>query len=403
MMAALGCFALAAVVAAVLTPIVRGFALRRGLLDHATIDRKIHVGRIPRLGGIAIIFAFYASLTCVIAWFLEMGGTPRADRPGSYWVLVGGFAIALLGVYDDLRGADAKTKFLVQFVVASALYATGFRIDRITTPFGSFLMGPLSFPFTILWIVGVTNAVNLIDGLDGLAGGVAFIAVSAVFAISAMRHETFMMVVTAALGGSVLGFLVYNFNPASIFMGDAGSMFLGFMIATTSIRASQKASTAVAILLPIIVLAIPIADTALAVMRRALRGQGLFTGDREHIHHRLLDSGLSHRQAVVALYAISIACGVAAVTLFVAQDRVAILAVGATLMLSTCLLFRRLAGLRQYGPTKALPRTNPLRFVRTIRFSDAAHAPTPATRALEETDGPARRNADHSESFRRRI
>lgn len=340
MMTALCCLALAFAIGAISTPWIRQLSIRRGWLD-ATGGRKIHVRPTPRLGGVAIIFSFYLALGCTLVWLLHSGASPRPDRPGSVWVLVGGLVIALLGIYDDVRGADARTKFFVQFAVATALYATGFHIERITTPMGAFTMGPLAFPFTLIWIVGVTNAVNLIDGLDGLAGGVAFIALSALFAISAIRHETFMMLVSAALAGSVLGFLVYNFNPASIFMGDSGSMFLGFMIATSSIRASQTASTAVAILLPIVLLAIPIADTSLAVVRRAIRRRGIFTGDREHIHHRLLDSGLSHREAVVALYAVSVTCGLSAVTLYVAHDDVAVLATCTTLVLSTWVLIRR--------------------------------------------------------------
>ena len=232
-------------------------------------------------------------------------------------------------------------------------------------------MGALSLPFTLLWIVGVTNAVNLIDGLDGLAGGIAFIALTAIFAISAMRHETFMMLVSAALAGSVLGFLIYNFNPASIFMGDSGSMFLGFMIATSSIRASQKASTAVAILIPIMVLAIPIADTSLAIVRRAIRGQGLFTGDREHIHHRLIDSGLSHRRAVLGLYSISMTCGVAAITLFITQDRKAVLTVCLTLSLMTFLLLRRLRERNEL--TTAASQIAPLP---RVVFAEARHRGT---------------------------
>ncbi len=281
----------------------------------------------------------------------------------------------------------------MQFVVASALYASGFRIDRVTTPFGSFFLGSLSYPFTLLWIVGVTNAVNLIDGLDGLAGGVAFIALAAIFAISAIRHETFMMVVTAALGGSVAGFLLYNFNPASIFMGDSGSMFLGFMVATTSIRASQKASTAVAILLPIILLAIPIADTALAVVRRMIRRRGIFTGDREHIHHRLLDSGLSHRQAVIALHTLSVACGLAAVTLFVAQEPAAIFAVVAALLLGSGLLLGRLSRLRPYEGAISFAQ---LRGIRSLRSFVVKQQPSvSATPPLEHTTARrVRRSAD---------
>lgn len=397
MIAALACLALATGISALATPMVRRFAVRRGLFDHVTSTRKIHATPIPRLGGVAIVSAFFSSLVCVLVWLLNTGASPRADRPGSVWVLVGGLVIAALGAYDDLRGADARTKFIVQFAIAAALYATGFRIDRISTPMGSFWMGPLSLPFTLIWIVGVTNAVNLIDGLDGLAGGVAFIALAAIFAISAIRHETFMMLVSAALGGSILGFLFYNFNPASIFMGDSGSMFLGFMIATSSIRASQKASTAVAILIPIIVLAIPIADTALAIVRRAMRRQGLFTGDREHIHHRLIDSGLSHRRAVLGLYAVSVACGLAAITLFMAQDRSAVVVVCMTLSLMTYLLLRRI---RDRTESDAAGRL----FValRRVRFADTDRRGA-RSRAVNDSEIAVELSSARPTKLRRRV
>ena len=342
MITALASLALSTAVSCLLTPLVRSVALRRGLLDGVTDSRKIHVGRIPRLGGIAIVLAFYTTLTAVVLSRSGGGALIKGDHQQSTPVLVGGILIALLGFYDDLRGAGAKTKFAVQFAIAGALYGFGFRIDHVATPLGAFWLGPLAMPVTLLWIVGVTNAVNLIDGLDGLAGGVAFIALSTLFAISLLRPEPLMMLVAATLGGSVLGFLFYNFNPASIFMGDCGSMFLGFMIATTSIRASQESSTAVAIMIPIVLLALPIADTILALLRRARRRRGLFTGDREHIHHRLVSSGLSQRQAVIALYALSLLCGLAALTLFIAQSRIAVAAVCLALALNTSLLLTRL-------------------------------------------------------------
>ena len=396
MSAAFVCLAVATGLSAIATPLVRRFALRRELFDHVSSSRKIHAEPIPRLGGVAIVSSFYCSLACVLVWLLNTGASPRADRPGSLWILAGGLVIALLGVYDDVRGADAKTKFTVQFGVAIALYATGFRIDHISTPIGAFWMGPLALPFTLLWIVGVTNAVNLIDGLDGLAGGVAVIALAAIFAISAMRHETFMMLVSASLGGAILGFLVYNFNPASIFMGDSGSMFLGFMIATNSIRASQKASTAVAILVPVIVLAIPLADTALAIVRRAIRRQGLFTGDREHIHHRLIDSGLSHRRAVLGLYVVSVTCGLAAITLFMTQERNAIVAVCLTLSLITYLLLRRL----RETPESDLP-TRHLTPLRSVIFVDGRHNARDGN--LSDSDIAAKLSGTRTAKLRRRV
>ena len=174
--------------------------------------------------------------------------------------------------------------------------------------------GP-ALPFTLLWIVGVINAMNLIDGLDGLAGGVALVAVATMFLVSMQRNQPLMVLFSASLGGAVLGFLFYNFNPASIFMGDTGSMFLGFVLATSSIRTNQKASTTVAVLIPIITLGLPILDTLLAMSRRAVRGRPLFRADKEHIHHRLLGLGLTHRQTVLALYGMCLVLGGLAVVL----------------------------------------------------------------------------------------
>jgi UDP-GlcNAc:undecaprenyl-phosphate GlcNAc-1-phosphate transferase len=302
-------FTSATLVGAILTPLVRDLARRRGALDHALTSRKVHGKPIPRLGGIAIVAAFYAPLVALFFVNSEVGQRFWSDPVRASGLIAGGVAIAALGIWDDLRGANAKTKFLVQFAVAGAMYAVGFRIDRIANPYAMIELGWFALPFTMLWIAGVINAMNLIDGLDGLAGGVALIAITTTFAVAALHSDPLMLLFTAALGGAVLGFLFYNFNPASIFMGDTGSMFLGFVLATTAIQTNHKSSTAVAIIVPIIALGVPIADTLLAMMRRAARGVPMFSADRGHIHHRLLESGLSHRQAVLVLYGASIVLG----------------------------------------------------------------------------------------------
>ncbi|HSN90525.1 MAG TPA: MraY family glycosyltransferase [Anaeromyxobacteraceae bacterium] len=309
-------FLAAAATAAVLTPLVRDLAGRRGWLDHALDSRKVHGRPVPRLGGVAIVVAFYAPLLALLFVDSEVGHRFWADGQRALGLFAGGLAIAALGVYDDLRGAGARVKFTVQFAVAGALYATGFRIDQIANPFGDAIpLGALGLPFTLLWIAGVVNAMNLVDGLDGLAGGVALVAVGSTFAVAALRAEPLMVLFTAALAGAIVGFLYYNFNPASIFMGDTGSMFLGFVLATTAIQTNQKSATAVAILVPIVALGVPIADTVLAVARRAARGAPLFQADRGHIHHRLLAAGLSHRQAVLVLYGASVVFGLFALVL----------------------------------------------------------------------------------------
>jgi UDP-GlcNAc:undecaprenyl-phosphate GlcNAc-1-phosphate transferase len=326
-------FAASTIAGAALTPAVRGLAQRWKLFDHGLSSRKIHGKPIPRLGGVAIVFAFYAPLVALFFVDSDVGRRFWAQPEKALGLIAGGLAIAVLGICDDLRGCGAKQKFVVQFAVAALMYAVGFRIDVIANPFGSPLpLGALGFPFTMLWIAGVVNAMNLIDGLDGLAGGVAFIAIASTFVVSLVHGEPLMMLFTAALAGSVLGFLFYNFNPASIFMGDTGSMFLGFVLATTSLQTQQKSSTAVALVVPILALGVPIADTLLAMFRRAARGAPMFSADRGHIHHRLLAAGLSHRSAVLVLYGASFVLGGSALVLSFASQ-----ANGAWVLLVVCL------------------------------------------------------------------
>jgi UDP-GlcNAc:undecaprenyl-phosphate GlcNAc-1-phosphate transferase len=315
-------FLSAAATAAALTPAVRTVARRWGAFDRALTSRKIHDRPVPRLGGLAIVAAFFAPLIALFFVDSDVGHRFYADPLKAGGLFVGGIAVAALGIYDDLRGLGAKEKFLVQFAVAAAMYAVGFRIDRIANPFGpELILGWMAIPFTMLWIAGVINAMNLIDGLDGLAGGVALIAVATTGAIALLNGQPLMLLFCAALGGAVLGFLFYNFNPASIFMGDTGSMFLGFVLAATSIQTNQKSSTTVAILVPIVALGVPIADTLLAMVRRAVRGVPMFSADRGHIHHRLLDSGLTHRQAVLVIYAACAVLGTSALVISSANSR----------------------------------------------------------------------------------
>ncbi len=309
-------FLLSLIVGAVLTPLARRLAQRIGAIDHPLSSRKVHQQPIPRLGGIAIVGAFYVPLIGLLFTDAGVGRLFYADARQAVGLLAGGAAIAAVGIYDDVKGAGAKLKFAVQFAVAGFVYWLGFRIDVLANPFGDAIaLGWLGLPFTMLWIAGVINAINLIDGLDGLAGGVALVSVVTTFVAAVLHGEPLMALSAAALAGAVLGVLRYNFTPASIFMGDTGSMFLGFVLATTSIESHHKSSTAVAIIVPVIALGLPIADTLLAVARRAVRGLPLFRADRDHIHHRLLARGLSHRQTVLVLYAVSVGFGVAALAL----------------------------------------------------------------------------------------
>ena len=335
-------FAAAAAIATVLTPVIRGFARRRGLLDHALTSRKIHRKPIPRLGRVAIVVAFYLPLLFLGlagggAWSGFQGSPARAVG-----LLAGGLGIALLGLVDDLRGVRPRHKLAVQVAIATVAYALGFRVDQIANPFGPPIpLGAVGLPFTVLWITGVVNAMNLLDGLDGLAGGIALVAASTLFALAGFHGDQLMLLCLAALGGAALGFLFFNFNPASIFMGDTGSMFLGFVLATTGIATSQAPSAAVSILVPIVALGLPIGDTLLAMARRAASGVPMSQPDRGHVHHRLLDLGLSHRRAVLVLYGAAAVLGVSALALSSLSSWPAALLLAAVCALS-CLFLRRL-------------------------------------------------------------
>ena len=310
-------FLVALMVGAVLTLLVRNQAMQFGWYDQARSTRKVHARPVPRLGGIAIVVAFFTPLTALLVVDSGVGRQFLANRDLVLALFLGGSAIALLGIFDDFRGSGARLKFTVQFAVALAMWGVGLRIESITWPFGPPLqLGVLSLPFTLLWIVGVVNAVNLIDGLDGLAGGVAFFAAGTNLILAVARGDVLMALCMAALAGAVLGFLVFNFNPATIFMGDTGSMFLGFVLATVSIKTSTKSGTAVAMIVPVIALGLPIMDTLLAMSRRAFLGRRMFDADRDHIHHRMMSQlNLSHRDAVLALYGLSILFGATALGL----------------------------------------------------------------------------------------
>lgn len=332
-------FSVAAAISLVATPLVRDAAKRRGALDVAHSSRKIHGRAVPRLGGIAIIVAFFGAVGLARLMGPIAGFTLSPVMTGAF--LAGGAVIAALGIFDDLRGANARTKFAVQFGVAAAMYWSGFRIETLANPFGPHLeLGFLAFPFTLLWIAGIINALNLIDGLDGLAGGVAVVALATTVAVGAQHGRPGMIFFAAVLAGAVLGFLRYNLNPASIFMGDSGSMFLGFVLATLSIGTHQKSTTAVSLLIPIVALGLPIADTLLAMSRRAARGVPMFSADRGHIHHRLLDLGLTHRQTVLVLHGASVLLGCTAIALAHATPAQAFGGLLVLATLSACGLYR---------------------------------------------------------------
>lgn len=315
-------FLAALAASAILTPLVRVVALRLGAYDEPD-GRHVHNRRIPRLGGVAVVVAFFAALLCIFLVERASLGQLLMKHPSLVWGLfLGGVTIAALGAVDDLRGVRALHKLFVQVGVAGLAYAFGFRIEAVDFPWvGTIQFGLLAVPITVLWFVAVMNAVNLIDGLDGLAGGIAFVACVSNFVVGWLNDAVLVVFLSAALAGAVLGFLIYNFNPASIFMGDTGSLFLGFILAATSLLGSSvKSSTTVALLVPILALGVPIMDTLFAMVRRWLERRPLFAPDRGHIHHRLLDLGLTHRRAVIVLYAVSSVLAAAAVAVAAGQN-----------------------------------------------------------------------------------
>jgi UDP-GlcNAc:undecaprenyl-phosphate/decaprenyl-phosphate GlcNAc-1-phosphate transferase len=285
------------------TRVVRDTAVGRGLLDVISSSRKVHSHPVPRLGGVGIVAGAYGAL--LLGLFVpDVRTTLSADGWRLFGLGMAGLVVAAVGAWDDVHGLRAREKLAAQMGVALVLYTFGFRIEEVGIPFGEpIVLGPLSLPVTLFWIAGVANALNLIDGLDGLAGGIALTGTLVVLALGAKGGDLPSVLVAVALAGGVLGFLFYNVNPASIFMGDGGSLFLGTVLAALAIRPQAHAAHEMSLLAMALALGVPIADTLAAMIRRAARGMPMSSADREHLHHRLLDIGLPHSRAVLALWA----------------------------------------------------------------------------------------------------
>jgi len=300
-------FLIATTAALVITPLVRRLCERFKLLDVPIDDRRIHKFGIPRLGGVAIYFSMglaLATLPLVSNFVTESLRTNY--RTDILIALVPSTLVLLLGIYDDLRGANAVAKFVCLGLVASLFYWMGGRIEILAIPFvGAVHLPPLvGFLVTVFWLVGIANAFNLIDGMDGLAPGAALFSSLVILVISLAQHHHLMIVVSLVLCGALAGFLRYNFNPASIFMGDSGALFVGFLLAALAVLGTQKATTAVAVLTPILAFGLPVVDTGMTMARRLVGGRPIFQGDSEHIHHMLLARGWSQRRVVLILYAV---------------------------------------------------------------------------------------------------
>ncbi|MDX1805971.1 MAG: MraY family glycosyltransferase [Paenisporosarcina sp.] len=295
---------LAFVASILLTPVVKAIAFRVGAVDRPNY-RKVHARIMPRLGGLAIFGAF------LIAYFILQPVDP-ANPLAAPFIIGGAVMIIITGVLDDMFEITAKAKLLGQFIAAGIVVYGGLQIEFINLPFGGVLdFGYLSIPLTVLWIVGITNAINLIDGLDGLAAGVSTIALITLSGMALMKGDMFVFSMAAILAASSAGFLIYNFHPAKIFMGDTGALFLGYMISVLALL-GFKNITVISLIIPVIMLGVPISDTFFAIVRRWRLKQPLSAPDKSHLHHCLLNVGFTHRQTVLIIYALAAMFGLAA-------------------------------------------------------------------------------------------
>lgn len=354
------------------TPLVKMLAQKMGVMDVPKDNRRMHKVPIPRMGGLAIFLAFFLA---VLAFSRQI------DR-GLSSILLGSVVIVILGVFDDKYALGAKLKLVVQLLAACIVVFYGnVRISRITNPFGSSYyshwdLGVWSYAITIIWIVAITNAVNFIDGLDGLACGVSAISAVNLLVIALVVSDTKVAIVMAALAGACLGFVPYNFNPAKIFMGDTGSTFLGFILATISIQGLFKAYTVISFAVPFLLLGLPIFDICFAVIRRVAHHKSPMEADRGHIHHRLIDMGFSQKQTVAIAYVLTGLLGLAAVLLTVSGAMKALIMLGAVLVVGAIgleLIMSAKTPLHRRGKNEA----------------GKADAPAPAPDAAPADDAPA--------------
>jgi UDP-GlcNAc:undecaprenyl-phosphate GlcNAc-1-phosphate transferase len=324
------------------TPLIVRLATHLGVIDHGREERRVHDVPTPRIGGVAVFFGFACALFAVLGFALA---SPFALLPAGehathakqvemltdqfstvhqlVGLLFGSLLVLGIGMWDDIMGMRPRNKFLAQILVALISLFYGFVITGVTNPFNhdpntNWIEFPLwvGVPITLLWYVGMMNAINFIDGLDGLLAGVTVISSVFIFAISVLHANPVVALVVIALAGSSLGFLPYNFNPARIFLGDAGSLFIGYVFATVSIIGASKQAIAISVVVPLVVLALPVLDTAAAIVRRAIAGKRITEADKGHFHHQLIFRfGLNVRQAVLLIYAVCFVLGAVALAL----------------------------------------------------------------------------------------
>ena len=286
-------------------PFTIKIAKKKGFLDVPKDERRVHKKPIPVGGGIAMVI----SVSILMVYFLPI-------NKNLILTLIASLIIAISGLYDDKEGLSPKLKFLFQILAAVILIIGGMKIEFFTNPFDShdalLILNILSIPVTIFWVCGITNTINLIDGLDGLASGVSMICAISMFFITYKMGRYDVSLICVLVAGACLGFLPFNFNPAKIFMGDTGALYLGFMLSYISISGFLKQAAILMIFVPVLILGVPVFDTAFAMVRRKLSGKSMVEADKGHLHHRLLKMGLNQRQTVVILYSISAIFGILA-------------------------------------------------------------------------------------------
>ncbi len=370
----------ALVVALVTTPVVTWLSHRFGIV-HAPGVRHIHTRPMSHIGGVAIFLAMM-SMTLAALYFPNLTGADQSAisstaNAGLHVLLLAAGFVFIVGLVDDITpsGLRARVKFVAQLVAAFLLCAAGVRIQSVAvTDSLSLDFGWASWPLTLLWIVGITNAVNLIDGLDGLAAGISAVACGVVALLAASQGQAAVVVLMLALLGSICGFLFFNFNPATVFMGDCGSMFLGFTIASSGVLCSTKAPVLASLALPALALGVPILDTLFSMLRRFLERRSIFSADRSHFHHRLVDAGFTQRQAVLSMYGLTLlAAGLGMLMMLVPKGYALIPLFAALLMLLAA--FRAVGSIRLRDLKAALQkRYGLIHQVREDRksFEDAA-------------------------------
>jgi len=310
---------LTAVSAFVLTPFVIRLALRWGAVDHPS-ERKVHDSVMPRMGGLAVFGAFCVPWLGLYLIDNPVSAAFRDFETRFAGMLFAATAMLLLGIYDDIKGADAAKKFLFQVLAAVGLWMCGVRIDDVALPWGTTLTQDwINLPLTVFWIVGVTNAINLLDGIDGLVAGVTAVMALSLAIINVLSGNIMATLLALSLTGACVGFLPYNHSPARVFLGDTGSLTIGIVLAVIGIFSLFSGGRQIAsplICVPLILFGLPLVDTLRVMAKRIARGKSIFAADKSHVHHRLLELGMNHRQASCTLYIVATVLGGTAILLF---------------------------------------------------------------------------------------